>query len=175
MSCLSSNDLGGFPEYYYHWTETWRCTNQHEFQSFGSNLIFNSMYLGRIPRWWKMPRLNQLVNQAITEVLEEQPLALPRSAKYCLVSAWLNQSKNKFPMRETPNLLTDPISSTSWLGILSSFSSLSSSSSSSRSPRSATWLILPTGCCLVDPADGLLPGWSYEWAAAWLTLPQSEG
>ena len=43
---------------------------------------------------------------------------------------------------------TPPKTPTSWyfLGI----SSLSSSSSPS--PQSATWLILPTGCCLADPA-----------------------
>ena len=34
-----------------------------------------------------------------------------------------------------------------------------------------TWLILPIGCYLVDPANMLLPGWSCQSAATWLIVP----
>ena len=64
----------------------------------------------------------------------------------------------KIQHKVTPNLLTDAVISTAKLVISSS----SISSSSSPSPQSATWLILPTGCCLVDPANGLLPCWSFH-------------
>ena len=68
--------------------------------------------------------------------------------------------------RETQNLSTDAVSSTALLGI--------SSSSISSSPQSATSLILPTACCLVDPDNRLLPGWSCQRAAAWLILPEKK-